>query len=192
AAFLRSIGARAAPVDRLIDELAVCDAVVAAAKSGRAVITPAAIPRDRPILLVDLGVPRNIAPEVRRLPQSRLVDLGDLYGEVAPPAPRAPPGIEAAVRAANLALEQRALEPWVALLRREVERIRRTELASARPYLGDLTEAQERALDRLTRRLVGRLLDGPTERIRALSSSPEDERIRRWALELLTPDSPEP
>ncbi|MHB1434506.1 MAG: glutamyl-tRNA reductase [Thermoplasmata archaeon] len=192
AGFLRSIGARAAPVDRLVEELAVCDAVVAAAKSGRAVITPPTIPRDRPVVLMDLGVPRNIAPEVRRLPQARLVDLGDLYGDMPPPAPRAPAGVEEAARDAARVLDQRALEPWVAVLRREVERIRRAELASARPYLGELTEAQEQALERLTRRLVGRLLDGPTERIRALSASPEDEQIRRWALELLTPDSPEP
>ncbi len=190
--FLRSIGARAAPIVRLVEELAVCDAVVAAAKSGRAVITPPAIPRDRPVVLIDLGVPRNIAPEVRQLPRARLLDLGDLYGDMPPPAHQAPPGVEAAAREAAQVLERRALEPWVAFLRREVERVRQAELASARPYLGDLTEAQSQAVERLTRRLVGRLLDGPTERIRALSSSPEDERIRRWALELLTPDSPEP
>ena len=192
AGFLRSIGARSAPVDRLTDELAVCDAVVAAAKSGRAVITPPAIPRDRPVVLLDLGVPRNIAPEVRRLPQVRLVDLGDLYGDMPPPAPRAPAGVEEAAREAARTLDQRSLEPWVAALRREIERIRRSELASARPYLGDLTEAQTMAVERLTRRLVGRLLDGPTERIRALSSSPEDDQIRRWALELLSPDPAEP
>jgi glutamyl-tRNA reductase len=192
AAFLRSVGARASAADRLADELAVCDAVVAAAKAGPTIIPVSAIPRDRPVVLVDLGVPRNIAPEVRSLPQVRLVDLGDLYAAMPPPPPGAPPGIEAAAREAARCLDRRAQEPWVAALRREVERIRQRELESARPFLGRLTPEQEQAVDRLTRRLVGRLLDGPTERIRTLSSSPKEQQIRRWALELLTPDPSDP
>ena len=61
------------------------------------------------------------------------------------------------------------------------------ELANARPYLGELHPGQELALERLTQRLVSRLLAAPTERIRSLPSGEEGKLQRRIALELFRP-----
>lgn len=193
AAFLAACGARATPLERLSEELASADAIVTAAKFGSRGIRAADLPADRPILLIDLGMPRNIDPDVRALPNVRLVDLEELHSP-ATVAPLAAPeeDLEAAVRRCAERLELLRFEPWIGSFRRAAEEVRRTELATARPYLGNLDPEQELAVDRLTRRLVARLLLAPTERIRSLPPGPEGEARRRWAVELLRPPSDDP
>ncbi len=78
-AFLRSHGARAVPLERLPEALGGADAVITAAKFGNHGLRAADLPRDRPLLLVDLGMPRNIDPDVRTLPNVRLLDLEELH-----------------------------------------------------------------------------------------------------------------
>lgn len=192
-AFLRANGARAVRLDRLADELQVCDAVVTAAKFGHHALRAADLPRDRPLVLVDLGVPRNIDPSVRQLPNARLVDLEELHAFTAQSAPDEHDARvwELAARYAER-MERLLLEPWIEAFRRGAEEVRRTELETARPFLGPLDPAQEVALERLTRRLVARLLLPPTERIRSLPAGPEGDRQRRLALDLLRPPSPGP
>jgi glutamyl-tRNA reductase len=192
--FLRSTGARAVCVDTLSEELAVSDAVVTAAKSGDRCLGPGDLPANRPLLLVDLGVPRNIDPAVRGLPTVRLVDLEDLRSH----AVRAPPSEYEDARLDALAerfcdrLDVLALEPWIAAVRRSAEEVRESELTHARAFLGPLSPEQEVAMERLTRRLVARILLLPTERLRAIPAGPEGDRLRRFALELLRPARADP
>ena len=190
-AFLRAHGARAVPLERWTEELALSDAVVTAAKFGNHGLTAADLPRDRSLVLVDLGMPRNIDPDVRALPGVRLIDLEELHAH---PHRRAGPDDEIQQRARRCAerLDASLAEPWVDDFRRAAEEIRRSELATARSFLGPLDPEQERAVERLTQRLVARLLRAPTERIRSLPAGPEGAAQRRWAAELLrpSPDGP--
>ena len=188
--FLRSHGARAVPLDQLDTELASADAVVTAAKFGNHGLKASDLPTDRRLVLVDLGMPRNIDPDVRSLPNVRLVDLEELHGR--------PAGgqvvtddvrLEEAARRCAERLQVLLFEPWIDAFRGAAEEVRRSELATARSYLGALDPDQEVAVDRLTRRLVARLLLAPTERIRSLPPGPEGEIRRRWAVELLRPPS---
>ncbi len=187
--FLRGAGARAVSVDALAEEIAVADAVVTAAKSGSRCLGPADLARDRPVVLVDLGVPRNIDPRVRELPGVRLVDLEELRDLARPDAdPAAGPALDARADTAYGRFERAALEPWVDAVHRRAEATRRAELSVARPHLGTLTAEQEAAVDRLTQRLVRRLLAGPVERVRSIPTGEEGDRLRRLALEVLRPD----
>jgi len=189
-AFLRAHGARAVPLDQLDVELASADAVVTAAKFGNHGLKASDLPRERPLVLVDLGMPRNIDPDVRSLPNVRLLDLEELHarpvgGQVSTGDVR----LEEAARGCAERLHVLLFEPWIDAFRGAAEEVRRAELATARSYLGVLDPAQELAVDRLTRRLVARLLLAPTERIRSLPPGPEGEIRRRWAVELLRPPS---
>ncbi len=188
--FLRQTGCRAAAWDRLAEEVAVADAVVTAAKSGGQFIDSATIAgRSRPLLLIDLGVPRNIAPEVKAAPAVRLLDLEELR-------PRSPAEVPAEVEeavaqraeAAYVDLEARGFEAAIDAYRREAERIRRGLLDEVRGAFPHLTAEQEAALERLTRKLADRLLLGPTQGLRSLPSGPHAEELRRWALEVLRLD----
>jgi glutamyl-tRNA reductase len=190
-AFLRATGARAVRLDQLRDELASCDAVVTAAKFGNHGLYASDLPRDRPLVLVDLGVPRNIDPGVRELPNARLVDLEELRAlsgrfELDDPHDAR---VEELAGGFSDRLERLLLEPWIDTFRRAAEEVRRSELANARSFLGKLDPSQETAVDRLTQRLVARLLLLPTERIRSFPPGPEGDLQRRFALALLRPYS---
>lgn len=192
--FLRATGAHAIRLDRLAQELLRSDAVVTAAKFGRRGLGPHDLPRNRSLLLVDLGMPRNIDPAVRERSNVRLVDLEELYqrSEHRYGAPPSEPLLEQRARELSRRLEKLLLEPWVDTLRRAAEEVRRSELENARGYLGDLTPDQAVAVERLTERLVRRLLLPPTERIRSLPPGPEGDRARRVALQLLSPRPTDP
>jgi glutamyl-tRNA reductase len=192
--FLRSTGARAVPLDCLRAELATSDAVVTAAKFGNHGLCATDLPRDRPLVLVDLGVPRNIDPNVRDLPNARLVDLEELHTwseNFSSTSGHPLRTMELADRFSDR-LGPLLLEPWIDAFRRSAEEVRRSELENARTFFGDLDPNQEIAIERLTRRLVARLLLPPTERIRSLPPGPEGDLQRRFAVELLRPRSPDP
>ncbi len=193
-AFLTATGAEAAPLERLRAELATADAVVTAAKFGDRGLRAGDLPRDHPLLLLDLGMPRNVDPAVRGLPNVRLIDLEELHGSSKPAAatPLPPGRVEELARRFYDDLETLLWEPWVNAVLRAAETTRRTELAVARPFLGQLTPEQEAAIERLTRRLVSRLVLPPVERIRSLPRNPAGDRIRRDALELLRPRDSDP
>lgn len=193
-AFLTATGARAVRLDRLTHEIADADAVVTAAKFGNHGLHARDLPRDRPLVLVDLGVPRNIDPGVRDLPNVRLVDLEELHG-LARPFPALDDGdvrVEALADRFSDRLERLLLEPWIDAFRRAAEQVRRTELENARSFLGRLDPSQEVAVERLTQRLVARLLLEPTERLRSLPPGPEGDLQRRLAIELLRARAPGP
>lgn len=190
--FLSATGANAVQLDRLPEELRTADAVVTAAKFGDRGVRPRDLPRDHALVLVDLGMPRNVDPAVRDLPNVRLVDLEELHSATRPL--RAPSLEDARVerRAGRcfLRLEPHLTAPWIDTLLRAAEASRRAELEVARPFLGRLDPEQEAAVDRLTRRLVARLAIPPVERIRALPSGPGGDLQRRIALDLLHPSDP--
>ncbi len=186
---LRATGARAVPLDRLAEELPLADAVVSAAKFGHRGLRADDLPSRRPQILIDLGVPRNIDPDVRSRPGAHLVDLEDLHARVAPGA--AVPADEGRIEElADRHADEMArwlLEPWIGAIRRAAEETRRAELQHARRFLGRLDPDQELAVDRLTRRLVDQLLLAPTAQLRALPPGPEGDARRRLAVELLHP-----
>jgi glutamyl-tRNA reductase len=191
--FLREARARAVALEGIREAIGVADAIVTAAKFGNHGLGPADLPPDRPLVLVDLGMPRNIDPEVRALPGVRLVDLEELYRPTEPRAPSDPDDerLDALAHRCSERVGRLLLEPWVEAFRRAAEEVRCSELANARPFLGDLRSDQEHAIDLLTRRLVSRLLNPPTERVRSMPAGPDGDLRRRWAFDLLRPDSPD-
>ena len=182
------------PWERLAEELQVADAVVTAVKSGVACLDAAQLPRDRPLVLVDLGVPRNIDPDVRGLPNVRLIDLASLHARSHPSRS----DVEQEARVETLArtfsdeLDRDLQRSWVDAWLRSAEDVRQAELANARRYWGNLTSDQEQAIDRLTHRLVTRLLVPPARCIRSLPSGPDGDQERRLAFELLRPEPDDP
>lgn len=192
--FLRATGARAVHLDHLAEELRSADAVVTAAKFGNHGLRASDLPRGHSIVLIDLGMPRNIDPDVRGLPNVRLIDLEELHGAAGSrrPSDGLEDRVERSAERFSEHLERLLFEPWIDALRRGAEETRRAELANARPYLGELHPGQELALERLTQRLVSRLLAAPTERIRSLPSGEEGKLQRRIALELFRPPADDP
>lgn len=171
----RALGAEAAPLDALAEWLAKADAVVVAAQTDTPLITAAVLAAarrgrmSRPLALVDLSMPRAIEPACASLPGVTHHDLSSLETIVArhrAEREREIPLVEALLERELQVFEEQAREsaarPVLTELRRMAEAIRRSELERALAA-GSLDAA---ALDRVTRRIVDRVLHGPSMTLR--------------------------
>ena len=85
----RRLGGEALPLDRAVGELRNADVVVSSTSAPdfvllRDEVEPAVTGRKgRPLLFVDLAVPRDLDPEIGRLPDCYLYDIDDLEAVVA-------------------------------------------------------------------------------------------------------------
>ena len=172
------------PIENITQMLPEADIVVSAVASGRYVLTRAMVKdalaarRQKPVFLIDAGVPVDIEPAVNDLDSAFVYDLADLEGV----AVEGLVGRDAETRAAAEIIEQeverfcdvqagRAASPLVSALRDHFEDTRRDILDNASD---DTTSA--------TRLLVNRLLHGPSEVLRHMAterdpSLPEAERL---------------
>ncbi len=111
-------GARVAGYERLPDELSAADAVVACTSSADPVLNAGMLSgRRRPLVVVDLGVPRNVALEVGNIPGVQLKCLADLVGDT----PLSP----AIIAAAETIVEEETvrLQVWLAARRAHRKRV---------------------------------------------------------------------
>jgi glutamyl-tRNA reductase len=189
AALAGQLGARSVPLDAIDRELRAVDLVVASTAAVAPTVTFAAVRRGiqgrapgRPLVLLDLGVPRDVEPEVRGLPGLVLADLDALRAvlETDDDGPR-----REVERARALIAEETAgfmngqrearLAPTIRALHARAERVRQRELARAAARLTGLDPAQRGAVDAITRGLVNKLLHDPIVRGKALAAGANGE-----------------
>jgi glutamyl-tRNA reductase len=175
----RRLGAEPIPLQRVRSELERADVVVSSTSApgyvvGRADVE-AALParRGRPIFLIDLAVPRDLDPGIHDLADCYLYDLDDLQAVVAESlAGRRREAERAEAIVAEEADRFRAWQasldvvPAIASLRARAEEIRAAELARLEGRLGALSEAERRAVESATARIVDKLLHLPTVRMK--------------------------
>lgn len=195
--------ARFARPAALADELADCDVMVACTGSVGTVVTletvaAAVLARGgRPLAVCDLGLPRDVAPEVAALPGVGIVDLIGLQRRLAGG------GRGAAVAAAQelvaeeaqhyLAAQRSAeVTPTVTALRRRAREVVDAELLRLSGRLPDLDEQVREELTRTVRRVVDKLLHAPTVQVKRLAGSPDGAGYAEALRELfeLDPQTP--
>jgi glutamyl-tRNA reductase len=184
-------GARALPFERLGEALAEADLVLTSTDSPDVVITTglartALAPRpQRPLVLVDIAVPRDVDPDVRRLPNVHYYDIDDLEahlnGALAERQEEIP-HVEAIVADETQAflkwLHSLDLVPLIADLRAKAEAIRRAEVEKTLRRLPHLGEAERLRIEAMTEALVNKLLHDPTLRLKAEASN---RRVAEYA-----------
>jgi glutamyl-tRNA reductase len=129
-----------------------------------------ALPRRRdPLLIVDLGLPRVVEPSTADLPGVFLYGVEDLeriVGASLAARREAIPAAEAIVaeEAARFAAWSRALRvhPALSTLQTWAEALRRDEVAG---LPAEMSEADRKVVDALTRRLVQKILGRPASRV---------------------------
>ncbi len=139
---------------------------------------------DRPLLVVDIAVPRDVDAGVGELPGVTLFDMEDLsaFAERAMESRRQEvPQVQAIIDAEldryNGLATERQVAPLVASLYDRAEEIRRAELARFERRLGGLDDAQSRAVEALTRGIVAKLLHDPTVAVKAGSGTAKGEQL---------------
>ena len=182
------VGATAMSFDRLDEALASADVVVASTGSGEAVVTVEALERarvgtSRPLLVVDIAVPRDVEPGVADLDGVTVFDLDDLRDWA--DRGRAKRAKEAdmvrqivAEEVENFNLEQTARQaaPLVASMRRAADAVRVAELERFSSRLADLSDADRDAVEALTKAIVSKLLHEPSVRLETGAGTPQGDR----------------
>ncbi len=206
ATLARELGGRHVPLDRVGDELAAADLVIASTAAMTPTITAEAVaaavarraaPR-QPLVVLDLGVPRDVDPEVRSLPGAFLADLDGLRAVLETEDEGRLAEIERVRRligeesAAFMTWQREVrLSPTIRALRAKAEEARRRELARAESRLAGLSESERAAVEAVTRRLVNKLLHEPVVRGKALAAGPDGDLYARMLQELYAPDEPD-
>ena len=144
---------------------------------------------DKPLMLVDISVPRNIAADVNEIDCVKAFNVDDLKAVVAANqesrrqmAQEAEGIIEEEVN--NYVLWWRALEtvPTISCLRSKVEGIREQEMEKALSRLGsEFGEKHQEVIEALTRGIVNKILHEPMVQLRAQ----QDIEARRHCLRSL-------
>jgi glutamyl-tRNA reductase len=166
------------------------DIVVSATSSTTRVLAAADLPpgRTRPLLILDLAVPRDIDPAAAEVPGVTLVDVASLRDALAGTT-----GSDVAAAEAIVAEEAEAFLSWlrgfdvaptVAALRMRADELVGAELAALRRRRPDLSDEQRADVARAVHRVVQRLLHQPTVRVRELAGSPGGDRYAALVREL--------
>ncbi len=175
--------------ERLGDVLADADVVITCTGAGSPVVTrdaaevATASRPGRPLLLVDIAVPRDVAPDVAEVDGVVVLDIDDLgaWAERGRAQRRSEvEGVTAIVRdeVNRFAMAATALQaaPLVGALRERAELLRRSELDRYERQLSRLDADQRELVEMITRGLVAKLLHEPSVRLRDQAGSPRGER----------------
>jgi len=170
------VGGRAAAFDAVAVELPDADLVISATRCPYPILHAEAIrPREKPLVLVDVAVPRDLDPAIGELEDCTLFDI-DALGEGLV-------GREDEVREAEsiVAEEAARFAEWrrsrdaadaIRDLRARAEEIRAEELARAGARLAELSPRERETVETLTSQIVNKLLHAPTVRAKETGSEP--------------------
>ncbi|HEX3842214.1 MAG TPA: glutamyl-tRNA reductase [Acidimicrobiales bacterium] len=183
--------ARAVPLTALGPELEVADVVFTSVSTVRPIVERSMVEAavagratERPLLVVDLGVPRNVEPSSSELDGVTLLDMDALraavegalsgrQGEVAHAREIVGDEVER-YRAASRA---RGAAPVVSALRAQAEEARQAEFDRQRAKRSDLSDDQWEQVDIVTRAMVAKLLHQPTVTLKDAVGTPRGERL---------------
>jgi glutamyl-tRNA reductase len=183
------VASAAVGLDGLTAAMADADVVVAATGAAGTVITadmvaPALVGRDRPLVIVDIAMPRDVEHAVGDLDGVELLDMD----AVAAFTEAGIAGRRREVTAVREIVDQeivryhgasnaRSVAPVITALRDQAEQVRCAEIERASSRLSGLSDAQRDAVESITRGLVAKLLHEPTVRLRGAAGSARGERL---------------
>src|SRR5688572_3688246 len=198
------MGARASGHEDLPMLLANCDIIVTATAAPHAIITREAVltalPRGprRPLLIVDIALPRDVEPSVGDIPNVFLYNIDDLQQVVETAVERRRGQVPAAERIIHDATDEfwgwyRSLQvvPLIRELRAHAEDIRQREVEKALRSMQNLSEADVHAIDALTRQILAKVLHRPTVRLKEAASNGHEREVMRTMRYLLGLDEGE-
>ncbi len=185
-----SVGATVRDFTELQDALAHADVLLTSTGSGDVIVSTAALEAARteagrrPLLIVDIAVPRDVEHSAGTLPGVTLCDLHHLRDWAQKGlAARAQETddvrkiIVAEVARFNESMVERQAAPLIAELHERAEQIRQAEVERYVARLGGLTKDQRDEVEALTKSIVAKLLHSPSLQLKNNAGTPQGERI---------------
>jgi glutamyl-tRNA reductase len=192
--------ARADTFENLYAALISADIVVSSTSAPHIIVTKDMVHQamqtrpQRPLVLIDIAVPRDIDPDVANISHVKLYDLDSLNAQLEDSLAHR---MNEVPQVKNILGEEllefgnylKSLEmlPLIADIRQTAESIRQAELEKTLRRLPDLTENERARVEAMTQALVKKLLHAPTHRLRAEAASsraPEYAAIARTLFNL--------
>jgi glutamyl-tRNA reductase len=184
------VGGRAVQLDGLTAALADTDLLLTSTGAPSAIVdhtdlAPVIEGRDgRPLLIVDVAMPRDIDPSVADLPGVTLLDLDDVRSYVEA-------GLEErrreVTKVRSIVADEveryldsataREVAPTITALRDRVDALRVGELERQRARLDGLDPKQREAVEAVTRGVMAKLLHDPTVRLKDAAGTARGERL---------------
>jgi glutamyl-tRNA reductase len=173
------VGGRGVGFDQVGAELGAADIVISSTDAPHTILARDDVERvmaardGRPIVLIDIAVPRDLDAAIAGVDGVLLYDIDDLERVVE--AARNGRALEARRAEAIVADEVQgfvawrraaAVTPTIASLRERAESIRRAELAKADGRWESLSPADRERLEAITQAMIGKLLHEPSVRLR--------------------------
>jgi glutamyl-tRNA reductase len=189
-----SLDGRATPLADLADEIGSADVVVSTTGSTGLVVEASMIGQrgDRPLVVLDVALPRDVDPAVAALPGVTYVDLDTLRSSgaaVTDEEAAAAAAIVADELSLYLTAQQRlAVAPTVTALRARADEVIDAELLRLDGRLPHLSALERREVADTVRRAVEKLLHAPTVRVKELASTPGGDQYAAALRELFDLD----
>ncbi len=149
---------------------------------------------DRPTLIIDIAVPRDVHHEVAQLSDVTVLNLDDVQRWAERGREARTSSVEAVKAIISEELDRYAIAssavqaaPLISALRSHFDSIRRDELDRV---AGRLDEDARNALDVVTTQLLAKLLHEPSVRLRLEAGSPRGERLASAVIDLFNLDDP--
>ena len=184
------IGGRAISIGELPTALAEVDVLLTSTGSPTPILTtedlaPVIEARNgRPLLVVDVAIPRDIEPAVADFDGVTVLDLDDLraFAQVGLEKRRREIAKVRCIVDDEVAeylsdASAREVAPVIASLHARAEAVRAAELDRFRARLVGLDARERQAVEALTRGIIGKLLHEPTVQLKGSASSPRGERL---------------
>ncbi len=170
---------RVVPFEKLSDHLVAADIVISTTGAPEPILRRAALDdlperrQYRPLLMIDIAVPRDIEPEVGRLENVFVYDIDDLQTvadrnvaarrkELA----RCEEIIESHVREFVAWQQSREVGPTITALQEHFGEIARQELERVLPKLSQVSDRDRELLAQMLHRITQKLLHGPSTLLR--------------------------
>ena len=203
-ALAEQFGAAAVPLDDIHRYLERVDIVLTSTGAGRQLISRRELAplmrrrRYRPMVLIDLSVPRVIDPAISSLDSVYRFDVDDLV-QVADRGRRkrqdAAVSAEALVTAEVSRCWQSVIgqtyNPLIGQIPRQAEQIRKAELERAARQLSELSAREQAAVDAMTKAIVKKILHRPVSTARQLARTGDGENLA-FLLSALTSENHDP
>jgi glutamyl-tRNA reductase len=193
-----SLGGRAVGLDGLADEIADADVLVSSTGAIGLVLELDAFAARaaRPLVVLDIALPRDVDPAVAALPGITYVDLDVLRanGAMVSDEEVAAAGAVVAEELAGYLAQQQALAvaPTVTALRARATQVVDTELLRLDARLPGLDDATRTEVADAVRRAVEKVLHAPTVRVKELASTPGGNQYAEALRQLFDLDPAQP
>ena len=176
---------RATGLDDLADELVSADVLLTATDATEPVVrTEHLAGRRSPLLVVDVGMPRDVEPAAGERDGVDLLDMADVAAltEANLAARHAEADAVVAIVDEELVrfqgiLNAREVAPIVTALRDQAEGLRRAELERFAARLEGLSAEQRDAVEGLTKGLLAKLMHAPTVQLKDAAGSSRGDRL---------------